>query len=1269
MNAKKTIVTPLLAVVLLLANGVMFNGNFAVAQASETMTISTSADDHGRRFFGEGVLQVVVTDRNADDHDDDVIEVEIEAESEGSSGFDSGVFEIPNTNPGSQRFEFFLVHSASQYADGIADEGAKLDPLNSEGFDDLSDGFDGLGAPIIRFGSDQGSGVELDTGDALYDQVDFEIRYENKQIDFSYEEFRSQLSTDREVYGSDSVIYVKIQDQDANLNPTERDSFSTTDAQLDTLFDVSGASFVDDVVFEETSDNSAIFEGKLQLVKEDTMSDDPAEFDFSSSTVSLSLNDMVNYVDISGPENDPSSTSDTSLIIEDKDGMLDDTDAITFGSELKLTLRDNDQNKDSEDDETLVDVVTVKVGNGDANENGIFNAGESDQELISMEEMDDNSGIFVIDGSNNELRITFLADGQDPVPNNGILELRQIDIDKNIAVSYEDPLDDDSSTSVTSSFSKKLQITTGQVGLPGAAGVNDDVVLTITDPDLNNNARGRDSYSFVLTGGSGTFDLKRGGLPIGDLAKIEIEIGGNVPTFADDITYVLSETEANSGIFTTTLDMMDILASAGISADDGDRFKVTYNDLMGKTTRESSTTLVIKRSATSVDFSRELLPIPPEDDPSDPAPESNVGGLVGTSSITTLLITDVRENTQSNSQNSIAFDFRNDPGSPRPAFSIRVEGNGIRETIDTTVKYDGTDPSGELGDTGLFLAEILPDLPTLRETGRSTGIFDGELEFVNDGTLDTDEWHNLKVIFTYYNRAGDDESAGITFRGNTGDLSLDRSSVMVGNNITITVQDPDLNLDDSNIETFRTSLDTKGVFIVAVETDDDEIETKIVSTETFKETGPDTGIFTASFRIGSDIPVAEEDGDKLNQASVIRITYNDEIDATGDSGDERELEVPVVTSTGSIRITPDMIGPGTKLTVLIVDNDLNLSPIRTDKFEGDNKGDGIVVFRTDRKDAGRASPDLEETGPNSGVFQFEIELVPIKGGEDGDPMEVEGGSAPRIGVLPGDLLAIRYEDGNDGSGNSVSVSEIVEITSWDPEFVADKNSYEENDRVTIIIKDPDANRDPDIADSIKDIRVTSKSDRVGKTYSALETNEDSGTFRLTFQLSTSAQSGAISARNGDEVTVSYEDEFPADYAQRAQDRNNPERKFLFTFVVGVSKTGTGATTPSAPTVKDIAGEELDGLAVGQQAVLSTTIKNNNAIARPFLAIIEVRDSQETTETLEWQTGTLGPNADIEIGISWTPEKSGAYQVRTFIISGFDGPEILSPVAASEVVVQ
>lgn len=1269
-TTSKTTVSLLVAAILI-ASIIVLPSNIGVANAQTTfassdVAIRTSADDLGRKFFGESVLQVVIKDNNTDSSEDDTISVRIDANSKGNTDT-SRTFEIPNTSAGSQRFEFFLVHSQSQYADGIANDGTELDPINRNGFDNPADGLNGIGAPIIRFGTDAGTGVELQTGDTLYEQVGFDIQYEDQEISVDYDDTIGSLTLDREVYGTNSIIYIRINDQDANLNPTRSDSFAVSDMDLDTLFDVSGASFVDNVVFEETGDNKAIFEGRLQLVKSDTEIDDPAEFSFSNLSVSLTLNEMINYANIHGPENNSNNTSEVNIVVEDEDGRLNDIATLTFANELKLTLKDNDQNKDSDRDETLTGRVKVTVGNGDANGNGQFDSGEADQESLNMEETSDNSGEFVIKLSNNELKITFLGQGQNPAPQNGVLELRKADIDRDISIQYEDSLDDNSSISVTSRFTQKIQVTTGRVDLPDAAGINDDFVFTLIDPDLNDNPRTRDSYTFTLEGNNGIYPLKKGGRSLSDLATVELEIAGRTPSFGTSLSYTLTETEVNSGVFTASLDMARILTSASLNVDDGDRFEITYNDLMGRTSRQSSDILAIGRSSLSVDFSRTTLPIPPEDDPTDAAPESSVGAFVGTSSVTTLIVTDARHNAQSNSEDSILFRFAKDSGEPRPAFSIRVEGKGIRATIDTMAKYDGTDIAGRLGNTGLFLKDILPELPRLKETGKSTGIFQEDLRFVNTGAIDIDDWHDLRIVITYYNSANDSDSSGVTFRGSEGFASVDPLSVRTGDTMTITVQDPDLNLDDSEVEQFKLSLDAAGFFILAIEPEDDKLKTKSVRSVTFNETGQDTGIFTAKFVIGRDIPVSEqEDIDEINQARNILITYNDEIDASGGSGDEIEINIPVTSSSGSIQLVSEEVGPGTKVRVLIVDSDLNANPLSSDTFEGDNKGDGFVVFRTDRREAGKASPDLEETGPNTGVFRFDIQLVPIEGGDDGTPIDVKGGSEPRLGVLPGDFIGIRYEDSKDATGRSTVISKVVKVSSWDPEFTAEKESYDENDRVNIIIADPDANQNPDIADSLNDVRVYSDSDRVGQRLSALETDKDSGKFKLSFLLSTTSRSGAVTAGIGDKVTVEYEDEFPGNYAVRVKEVKKPDEKFFYTFIVGADKAGINATTPSPPMLQNLQGEDLIRIDAGQLGILTTEIKNNNAREQPFTALVEVRSTENVTVYLQWQAGTLLSNGTTMIGLSWTPEESGSYQVRTFVISDFESPRPLSTVVTSEV---
>ena len=203
---------------------------------------------------------------------------------------------------------------------------------------------------------------------------------------------------------------------------------------------------------------------------------------------------------------------------------------------------------------------------------------------------------------------------------------------------------------------------------------------------------------------------------------------------------------------------------------------------------------------------------------------------------------------------------------------------------------------------------------------------------------------------------------------------------------------------------------------------------------------------------------------------------------------------PAAAQSGVIQIVPELVGPGTKVTVLIADGGLDANPNRIDEYEAEDVE--LVTIATDRGEVGEAVPDLEETGQNTGIFTFELQLVTDGQACDDDDLgdaefEAQGGSDPSIGVCPGDVLSIEYEDpfGEDAFSSS------VEIRSWDPEFVADKDSYSPGDRFIIDITDPDANRDPDIADSIRDIRVSSESDQVGEEFTALETGEDTGVFR------------------------------------------------------------------------------------------------------------------------------------------------------------------------------
>jgi hypothetical protein len=1211
------------------AIGIYAPAQRAMAQAG--VTIETSADDHGDAFFGEGLLQVIIEDPTTDDTDPDTIDVTVRVES--TSGDNDVSITVPNTSDGSQRFEFFVFHAASGVTPADPDTSAAL------GADQLVDF--GTGATDLPV-----AGLDL------YEDARIVIEYgSSADVNINYEESAADLSLDRDVYGSTSVVHVHVVDQDGNLDPTDRDSYVQTDADMDLLIVLLGAGWNGTVTFDETGDNTADFEAEVSL-SNGTIAND--EIVATDDSIQLTLNDMANYADpgFDNPENDSTDTSSESLTIDDNDGDLSPTGTVTFASELKMTITDNDQNLDSENDDTITDALIIETDGGDV-------------ETFDLAETGDTTGIFVPDASNDEIKITFLSDGVLAVDGNGIVELSPTDVTEDISVTYQDPLN---SNSVVENFTQtfSVDLSTPQLSVPDEVGVNDDVIITITDANLNDNPRTKDTYAISLVGdpANGEHDLQRGGLPIGDWATLEVEIEGDHPDFGiTGITETLVETGISTGVFTATIDMEDIVAATGADLSDGDSIKFTFHDYFDDQSHEASSELSIGKASTGVDFSRSVLPIPP-------APTSDMVDVRGDETVfTTMVITDSDQNEQSNTEDQLMFQFEDDVALGEPSF--RVE-------IDSTVNSDDETISSAADYAGSLLEEILPGLVepallggsnlTLSETAKTSGVFDESLAFEFGTSLDTEDWQDLEVTFTYIDANGDEEKSGIRFRANDGTISTDQSSVRNGAIVVITVQDEDLNLDDDTAEEFTSSVGTADPYIVSVETEDDEIAGS--TTETFRETGTDTGVFTASFEIGDQIPVTEDDGETVKQATNILITYNDEVDSSGSSGDEVEINVPVVTGTGALTVSPDLVGPGTTIKVLLTDLDLNQDASGTDDYTpaDPSSDDFFISFRSDRTEVGRASPEIEETGANTGVFEFTIELITDESACQDDDLgdakfDAEGGSTPSIGACPGDLISIRYEDEQDASGRSTTVSALVEVKSFDPEFAADKDSYAPGEKVTITISDPDANRDADIADSLKDIRITSDSDQVGNEISAIETGKDTGVFKLTFTTSTTTSSGTINVKQGDDVTITYTDDFPADFESEENDKD-----FDFSVSIGGAETGTGSTTPSKPVLQDVSGKPVTSPSAGQQLVLSTTVVNNVNDDLPFVALLEVRDINGVTISLAWQTGTLNANDRADIGVSWTPQDPGTYTLRTFVISDLANPRVLSLVQESTITV-
>src|SRR5687768_14809488 len=131
MNNHKVLATFVVAILVASAFSVVGMTSFSLQKAvAQATTITTSADSHGRSFFGEGVIQVVI---NADADDDDVqedITVDIDADPDDGTAT-SGSFTIFETSESSGRFEFFLAHVDTSV--NVTD----LDAINTNGADDF----------------------------------------------------------------------------------------------------------------------------------------------------------------------------------------------------------------------------------------------------------------------------------------------------------------------------------------------------------------------------------------------------------------------------------------------------------------------------------------------------------------------------------------------------------------------------------------------------------------------------------------------------------------------------------------------------------------------------------------------------------------------------------------------------------------------------------------------------------------------------------------------------------------------------------------------------------------------------------------------------------------------------------------------------------------------------------------------------------------------------------------------------------------------------
>ena len=301
---------------------------------------------------------------------------------------------------------------------------------------------------------------------------------------------------------------------------------------------------------------------------------------------------------------------------------------------------------------------------------------------------------------------------------------------------------------------------------------------------------------------------------------------------------------------------------------------------------------------------------------------------------------------------------------------------------------------------------------------------------------------------------------------------------------------------------------------------------------------------------------------------------------------------------------------------------------------------------------------LIETESNSGEFVGMVTLTGFLHDVDGDKkIDTDpkvSGSGPFDGFLPakrGDGITVNFET------NKKVYSSASAPIRWNVgELVLDKESYFIDDKIKILVNDPDMNLNPNAMDKLT-ITASSEADPSGFRISAEETKVDSGIFQATVLLSIKkpTPTGTLYVLPPDTISIKYKDRtLPS--PDSISDAKTIEKKVSF-------KDPTPSTSRidvSNTYLKNNIGIPKIEPQVGRQVEVTSSVENKQNYEQKFVYLVQIINDEGRIVKLSWLEGVLNPYQTLVIGKQWIPEKAGNYIVETYVWNSLKFPIALSP---------
>jgi hypothetical protein len=1067
-------------------------------------------------------------------------------------------------------------------------------------------------------------------------------------IDLSLGETNANLTgLNRDKLPPAGKVTITVSDPTENLDPTAVDTVNYANMEIQVI----GTTLIKDTfTFTETEANSGVFEATINMadvervagtdataVADGRDADNVADNNLSDDVLD---GDVVTFI---VPDDDDPTVkpfADISVVIKPGTLALSATE-VNYFAPLTVNVTDPDANLDAESEDTLDVLIEVDYKRAGADDI-TFAEGLN----LKLEETDVDTGVFTgtfllaIEATSDKNAGEAAGDNTNQVT----VGIAPADAREGATVTFR--YDDNFPAAALSEQSASLSTVSAQISLDRDIynqAFFEEVVITLTEPDANDDPDRIETLTIDVDAGAGDPVKTAAGVTIGQLTVALRENG----VFNDkdlqaagigDI--ILVETGRDTGIFKSSpVDLTGIVTDWATT----DRVRVTYADSFDGSEATATSQVAVTIQVGELSANRDFLPLAVNKDVS-----------------VTITLVDADENV--------------DPFAKDQA-NLKVDitaGDGTAvwfENLATAADDEVADVGVNVDETGLDTSTFELTLTYKVETNKVTVTIAGtnyQLEFEGDVTVAGRFMADAKLTVSY---PADDVSITIPFVAHTAQIDVNATLLNVGDVITITVTEPDANLDPDTADTVAIDLQTAEETVKLVDSAGlavDPAANQFILTET----GDDTGVFSATLQIGvrdtdgNGVPDDPEDivadyaivyyptdqvfdptTTKFKVGASLSVSYTDSATAASFYGtrlaeatDTASFSLNSHTAQLEILGLDDVASPFEYFTIRLTDPDLILHE-EDEVFLTRIRAASTYGETLDQTELAGLVAATDATAYGNGTFTWEfrfwISASFTGAATDADPTVDDQGAIPgvEIAVGPSDTVYIFYIDEVDATGSSTTLTQTITVHTTTGEVTLDKSAYNIGERMALTINDPDQNRNPDVVESVQ-VTVTSDTYPAGVTIELTETGTDTGVFTTQIELVTGLpEANEIQVSIGDTVTIEYVDPFNAAGEQET---------LTETAVVGIRPELP--VTVEQGQITDELGNVLEVVDVGDLVLVQGTFTNEDIVDVTVTLVVRIDDELGVTVHLGVATITVAPGQTATLSVSWVPQAPGTYTV-------------------------